>query len=207
MAVIDPRLVAALREQLAARRRTLDAGASHVGWKLGMGARESIGGHIAVGYITSSTVLDLGGAYTAARGEQLHADAEALLELAGPYEIAAYGLALEIVDLHPRPGEPASIVASNVFHRAVAFGTRAREDRAGMTVSLRVNGEERDRGPWPEDLRERIAKAAEILDAAGEHFGAGDLIITGSVVQIPIVAGDHVETAVGKYAPVSVDIV
>jgi len=91
VAVVDSRLIAALRDQLAVRRRTLDEGAQHVGWKLGMGERESIGGHIAVGYLTSATVLAPGQAYAAPPGAKLHADVEACVRLGGPEEIVAYG--------------------------------------------------------------------------------------------------------------------
>jgi hypothetical protein len=57
MAVVTSRLLAAMREQLAARQRLLHNGAAHLGWKLGMGDREGIGGHIVVGYLTSATSL------------------------------------------------------------------------------------------------------------------------------------------------------
>jgi hypothetical protein len=206
MAVIDPRLVAAMREQLAERKRRLEAGARHIGWKLGMGERESMGGHIAVGHLTSATLLTPGQVYAAAPEARLHADAEACVRLAGPDEIVCYGVAIEVVDLAPLPGEPESVVATNVFHRAVCFGTWWRVERVGATVTVSVNGSERGRGRWPPDLRARVAQAADILDAAGERFAADDLIITGSIIQVPIAAGDHVAAAVGDYQPVTVKV-
>jgi hypothetical protein len=207
MAVIDPRLIAAMHEQLAERGRLIEAGAHHVGWKLGMGKRESIGGHIAVGYLTSATVLEAGQTYAAVPGAQLHADAEACVELAGPDEIAGYGVALEVVDLAPRGGEPDSIVASNIFHSAVCFGPWWTAEPVVATVRLCIDGEERGRDRWPQDLRERIRQAAELLAAAGAGFAAGDRIITGSIVQVPIAAGNHVAAAVGDHAVVTVQIV
>jgi hypothetical protein len=57
---IDPALRAAMREQLA-HRDLMASGARHVGWKLGVGDRESIGGLIAVGYLTSAPVWSRAG--------------------------------------------------------------------------------------------------------------------------------------------------
>ena len=53
MSEVDPRLVTALRAQLARR-----SSASRVGSKVGAGTRESIGGEIAVGHLTSGTLLE-----------------------------------------------------------------------------------------------------------------------------------------------------
>jgi hypothetical protein len=206
VAVIDSRLVEAVRSQLAERRRLLDHGAHHVGWKLGMGERESIGGHIAVGYLTSDSVLKPN-AFTAAQGAELHADAEAYIELAGPEEVGAYGLALELVDLAPLPGEPESVVVENVFHRAVCFGELGPVEPVGATISVRIGGTERAAGQWPDDVRDRVAALGEILDAAGEPLRRGDRIITGSIVQVPIAAGDRVAAVTGDEVSVTLSIV
>jgi 2-keto-4-pentenoate hydratase len=205
MAVVDPRLLSALRSQLARRERTLARGDHHVGWKLGMGERESIGGHIAVGHLTSATLVEPGQTYRAGGyGAELHADAEACVELAVPNEIARYGVALELVDLRPKLGGPESVVATNVFHVAVAFGSLDPVEPTRASVSLRVNGTERAADQWPADLRARITQAAEILNAAGECLRPGDLIITGSIVQVPIASGDHVAVAVDDHPTVTI---
>jgi 2-keto-4-pentenoate hydratase len=126
---IDPRLAAALAIQLRQMRATLDQGAAPVGWKLGVGDRERIGDDLAVGHLTSATCLDPGAAY---HGDGcLHADAEVAFELGRDVDpdnpagaaaaIAGVGVALEIVDLARPPDDPMSVVAANVFHRAVAF--------------------------------------------------------------------------------------
>jgi 2-keto-4-pentenoate hydratase len=206
MAVVDERLIAMVRRQLAERQHALDGGARHVGWKLGMGERESVGGHIAVGHITSKTVLESGSAFAAEPGAEIYADVEASVELAGPEDIAAYGVALEIVDLAPLPDEPESVVVSNVFHCAVAFGPLTPGEPLGTMVSLRVNGAERASGWWPNDLRERIAAAGEILDAAGEQLRTGDRIITGSIVQVALGPGDRVAAVIGEDAAVTLQI-
>ncbi len=129
---VDPRLASALAVQLRRRRLALEGGAEHVGWKLGVGARERIGTGPAVGHLTSATQLATGGAYRAGEALELHADAEVALELgrdvspdtderSAGQAIAGYGAALEIVDLGA-PDDAEAIVAANVFHRAFAFG-------------------------------------------------------------------------------------
>jgi hypothetical protein len=78
---IDPALRAAMREQLA-HRDLMASGARHVGWKLGVGDRESIGGSIAAGYLTSVTCLESGGTYQIdGLDSDLRADVELAVEL------------------------------------------------------------------------------------------------------------------------------
>jgi 2-keto-4-pentenoate hydratase len=214
---VEQRLVSALAEQLEQRRAALTRGARQVGWKLGLGERESIGGEIAVGYLTSATVLNPGGRYRAVDGAELHADAEAVVELgrdvdpeedarAAAGAIARYGAALELVDLAPLPGEPDSVVAANVFHRAVAFSGLQPIPPVDLTVGLSVNGRLRAAAAWPDDLAERLSAAARLLDAVGERLRAGDRIITGSIVQVPIDVSDEVVAHFGELGAVGVQI-
>jgi 2-keto-4-pentenoate hydratase len=160
-----------------------------------MGERESIGGEIAVGHLTSETVLPDGAAYTADGEGYLHADAEAMVEFATDVAasggrdsvreaIGTYGAALEIVDLAPVRGGAASVVAANVFHRAVAFGDLGAPPSGDVRVL--VDDELRGAAAWPDDLTDRLAAAARLLGAVGERFRAGDRVITGSIVQVGI---------------------
>ena len=216
--VVDPRLVAALEQQLRARDDALRRGAHQVGWKLGLGSRESIGGHIAVGYLTSEMVVPAGSTYAATEDADLHADAEAVVALGTDVaststirEIAdailTYGAALEIVDLARLPGEPESVVAGNIFHRAVALTTWPDAPRAAPEVTVSVNRRGRQAGLWPGDVPERIARAAELLGAVGERFQAGDRIITGSIVQVPIGIGDEVVAEFEGHASIRLNVI
>jgi hypothetical protein len=201
---VSPRLITATREQLSSRERLLDQnGATHVGWKLGMGDRESIDGHIVVGHITSATVLDPGAAYEVRPEEDLHVDVEAYVEVGA---VEGYGVALEIVDLTSLDGEPDSIVATNIFHRAVSFGPPAPAEPSRAEVGLLVNGELRQTNPWPSDIAERLSAAAEVLEGVGSHIEAGDLIITGSIVQLPIAAGDRIAAVIAGATAVALEI-
>jgi 2-keto-4-pentenoate hydratase len=195
MTSVDPRLRAALREQLADRRRLMEQGARHVGWKMGMGERERIGSGPVIGHLTSATVLDAGGVHRASVDVALHADAEVAVEVGPGGAIAGYGAALELVDLGGSAGAE-EIVATNVFHRAVLFGPRRRSLPA-VEGRLIVNGEERCRAPARRDHAEIVRQAAHLLEAVGERLRAGDLLITGSVVQAPVRPGDRVVADLG----------
>jgi 2-keto-4-pentenoate hydratase len=213
VAAVDPRLVRALREQLEQRDVLLLQGAERVGWKLGLSDRDRIGEEIAVGHITTATCLPSGASYVGAAGAtELRADAEVVVELGRDVDraddsnairesIAGYGAALEICDIGTLPNEPDSVVAANDFHRAVAFGDLRPALPPDVAGELIVNGALRASGAPPRDIPERLRAAARILAAVGEALRAGDRIITGLIVQVPIAVGDDVVARVDPHAP------
>jgi 2-keto-4-pentenoate hydratase len=216
---IPPRAHAALLEQLARRRETLTAGARHVGWKLGVGERERIDGSIVVGHLTTVTTLGSGDAYrSGGLATELRVDAEIAVELdtdvradadvdAAHAAIARFAVALEVVDLGPVLGDPVAIVATNVFHRAVAFGPMKDSlPEPPVRASLRVNGAVRAEDDADTDLAGRLVAAARLLSAVGEQLRAGDRVITGSIVQVPIAEGDTVEAEVAGLGAVELEI-
>ncbi len=58
---------------------------------------------------------------------------------------------------------------------------------------MRVNGEVRGSARAGHPPEAAVARAAELLEAAGERLEPGDRIITGAVVQVPVQPGDEVE--------------
>jgi 2-keto-4-pentenoate hydratase len=219
MSAVDPRLVGALQEQLGRRDALLRGGARRVGWKLGVGRRERIGGHIAIGYLTTASLL--GHAETVAiaalTGGDLHADAELCIELGTDLDhhadsdavragIAHCWPALEIVDLAPRAGEPEAVVVENVFHVAVAIGGTSIPLMSKQEVMVYVNGELRDRAPWPTDVVDRVTAAAPIVGVTDDKLRAGDRIITGSVVQLPVTAGDQLHADFGYHGSIALNL-
>ena len=175
-----------------------------------MGDRESIGGEIAFGHLTSATCLESGSTYRAGPpGGRLHADAEVAVEFGRDVDprgdcaslkeaIAAYAAALEIVDLTHLPGEPESVVVTNVFHRAVAFGPwRDALPSGPVGARLLVDGVERAADRASDALVDRLLAAARLLGAVGERLAAGDRVITGSVVQAPVECGEEVAADFG----------
>jgi 2-keto-4-pentenoate hydratase len=205
-------------EQLARRREVLAAGARHVGWKLGVGERERIGGSIAVGYLTTATLLESGGTYRDDRhGDDLRMDVEIAVELADDVDphggvaaarnaIGGYGAALEIVDLAPVLGNAEAIVATNVFHRGVAFAPGRPALPKPVRATARVNGTDRGVADAALPLVDHLATAAQILNAVGERLARGDRIITGSLVQVAVASGDDVVADLGALGAVRLTI-
>lgn len=190
-----------------------------MGWKLGMGSRERIGEQIAIGYLTTDTVVGDGRCYTAPPDgdRDLHLDAELCVELGrdiGPEAdadavraaIAGCWPALEIVDLAPRAGEPDSVVADNVFHLAVTFGETPIPLESGQHVTVYVNGEAQGSAPWPKDIPDRLVSAATVVAALGERLRAGERIITGSIVQVPAAVGDSVRADFGEHTSIAISL-
>jgi 2-keto-4-pentenoate hydratase len=204
---VNSRLVAALEQQLAAR----DHDAQRVGWKLGVGQAERIGEHPAVGHLTTATVLEPGTTFDGGPCAALHADVELLVELAsdvvcGEEISGAFGVALELVDLEGVKRAPEAIVAENIFHRAVAFGrTRHPSVPDGLPARAIVDGEVRARALVPA-VTARLHAAAEVLGAIGERLRAGDHVITGAVVQVPVEPGARVVADLGSLGTVALDI-
>jgi 2-keto-4-pentenoate hydratase len=216
---VDPRLVAALRAQLDLWRATLAGGAERVGWKLGTGEGERIGSLPAIGHLTSATRMEPGAAYLGGDAVDLHADAEVALRLGADVApdadaetaaaaIAGYGAALELVDLGaPSPGDPERIVASNIWHRAFALGPLDHAPPPPEAEGrLIVNGEQRDSAAITTDLPRLVQAAARLLGAAGERLEAGDRLITGSIVQVPIKPGDEVIAELGPLGHAGLEI-
>jgi 2-keto-4-pentenoate hydratase len=215
---IDPRLRAALRLQLDGWRAMLAAGAERVGWKLGVGERERIGAGPVLGHLTSATRLKDGAALRAGNAGELHADAELAIHLGRDVEARAdrvavldaidgFGAALEIVDLAVPDEDPQAIVAANVFHRAFALGGLEGSLPAGEVEGrLLVDGEVRARGEVVRDVVEAVCAAATVLAATGERLQAGDHLITGAIVQIPVRPGDQVTADLGPLGRVGLRI-
>jgi hypothetical protein len=202
MGAVDPRLVSALATQLADRRRVLETGAAHVGWKLGIGDAERIAGEIAVGHLTSATLLAPGSTFHSVDAVALSADAEIFLEIGRELApnttaaearsaISAHGGALELVNLAGAQDGPEAIIAGNIFHRAVAFGPCQPGLPADeLDVRVLVDGEVRVTARATDDLTARVCAAARVLDAVQERIKPGDRVITGSVVQVAVSEGE-----------------
>jgi 2-keto-4-pentenoate hydratase len=208
--------VAALAVQLEGWRATLRGGAVRVGWKLGVGDGERIGGELAVGHLTSATLLESGASYSAGDTGDLRADVEVAFEIGRPTgpgdpaadpALGAVGVALELVDLDGPPDGPEAVVAANIFHRAVAFGPfRPPPLPPGVQGRLLVNGRVAGSAPVAADVAGRLGAAARVLAAAGERLQPGDRVITGSVAQVPVRPGDRVAADLGRLGRVELSI-
>ncbi len=195
----------------------LAAGATHVGWKLGVGERERIGGSIAVGHLTSATRLGAGATYHVDDAVDLRVDVELAVELrtgidarrapnAAAAALGRCATALEVVDLDPALQNAEAVVAENVFHRAFAFGAFSEAPRGPVTASARVAGRPIESRKAELELVDRLLNASRVLEAVGERLRGGDRVLTGSIVQVPIEAGCEVEVQLAGLGSVAIRI-
>jgi len=217
---VHPRLVAALEVQLRRRQAVLERGGRHVGWKIGGEIPEVetvTGSGPAIGYLTSASLLPGGGTYRAGSDAALHADTEVVVEIGRDVDvdagsdpaaaIAALAVGLELVDLGRPPGDLKGIVAGNVFHRAFALGPAA-SVTAPLDAEARsiVNGQVRETGRACGDYAETVRTVARLLDAVGERLRRGDRILSGSVTQVGVEAGDEVRAEIDGLGSVAVTV-
>jgi 2-keto-4-pentenoate hydratase len=183
-----------------------------------VGDRERIGGEIVVGHLTSATRLEPGSAYRMGDTDSLHADAELVLEVgaaavpgdaspdAALDAVAGFGAALELVDLARPPDDAETIVAENVFHRAVAFGPLSADLPERGEARLVVDGDVVAAARIDVPVAERVLAVARLLEALGERLEPGDRIITGSIVQVPVGAGQDVVADLGALGSVGLTV-
>jgi 2-keto-4-pentenoate hydratase len=169
---------------LVRRRRVLSKGAEPIGWKIGFNLPEfqrrlGIDAPLA-GYLTTDGLLD-DGAEVSLDGPVV-VESEVAVELGDDARrIAALLPALELADQPDLEQDVETILAGNIFHRAVAFGPRA-ETRAPGAARILVNGEEQHSVPAERAgarLDEMVEAVARRLAGAGEELRPGERIITG----------------------------
>ena len=197
-------ILAALREQLAERRRLLEEGAARVGWKVALGMEE-VENRPVIGYLTSATELGSGAAHSTAGATELCVDAELAVEIGRDGGIAGYAAALELVDLGQARGSVESVVRANVLHRAFVLGPS--HDEPARAARVYVDDELRGEASVDFGLHERAEVVAYWLSALGERLEPGDRIITGSIVQVPLAPGDEVAVELGKLGRLAISIV
>jgi 2-keto-4-pentenoate hydratase len=169
---------------LLRRRAMLDAGAEPVGWKIGFNvaaAQETLGiDRPLAGFLTSDGLLE-SGAEVSLDGP-LVVESEVAVELGEDgRSIAALLPALEVGDPPDLEQDVETILAGNIFHRAVAFGPRV-ETAAPGAARILANGQEQHSVPADRAgarLPEMVAVVADRLADAGERPSPGDRIITG----------------------------
>ena len=203
MTRVDRWLDAALARQLGQRETVLAGGAAHVGWKLGMGESERRGGDPVIGYLTTATEHLPGGTCEVGGLVSPHADVEVAIELAcdispdadvadAASAIGGWGTALELCDLGNARADAEDVVATNVFHRAFAIGPLQRSAPDGPVGRVLADGIELDAAAAEADYGALLVRVARLLDAFGLALRSGDRLITGSIVQVPVRAGQHV---------------
>jgi 2-keto-4-pentenoate hydratase len=168
---------------LVRRREILAQGAEPLGWKVGFNLPEfqrklGIDAPLA-GFLTTDGLLKDGAEWSLSDQGQVVVESEVAVEIGDHGRIAALLPALELADPPDLDLDVDTILAGNIFHRAVAFGPRV-ETRAPGGARVLVGGEVRhevdDAGARLEEMVEAVARR---LAEADEELRAGDRIITG----------------------------
>jgi 2-keto-4-pentenoate hydratase len=181
------------------RREILAQSAEPIGWKVGFNisaAQEKLGIDAPLaGFLTSDGLHEDGAEVSLADGP-LVIESEVAVEL-GPdaRSIVALLPALEVTDPPDLEQDVETILAGNIFHRAVAFGPRVEATEPGAGRVL-VNGEVEHvlaPGDTSGHLEEMVEAVRRRLLAVDEDLVPGQRIITG-ILAPPHVAqpGDRV---------------
>ncbi|MGH2716249.1 MAG: fumarylacetoacetate hydrolase family protein [Thermoleophilaceae bacterium] len=171
---------------LLRRRKILSRGAEAVGWKIGFNVPEiqqrlGIDRPLA-GFLTSDGLLEDGAEWSLSDDGEVVVESEVAVELGeDARSIVALLPALELADPPDLSQDVETILAGNIFHRAVAFGPRVETDAPGSGRIL-VNGEEQHSLSAEHTrarLHEMVDAIARRLADANETLQPGDRIITG----------------------------
>jgi 2-keto-4-pentenoate hydratase len=171
---------------LTRRRQIVAQAAQPVGWKVGFNIpaiQEKLGLDAPLaGFLTSDGLLEDGAEWSLADGGEVVVESEVAVELGDDARsIAALLPALELADPPDLSQDVETILAGNIFHRAVAFGPRVETDAPGAARIL-VNGEEQHSISAQDaaaNLSPMVQAVAERLAAADQELRPGEIIITG----------------------------
>lgn len=226
----DPRIIEGLRRQLTAREEALEAGARHVGWKVGFGAPNSLElmqiTAPLLGYLTDATVFPDGAGFDTEGWSRGVVEFEVAVWMGSDVDagaddseaaaaVAAVGPAIEVadVDLPVGPERIPDIMAGDIFHRGVIFGARderrAGLDISGLTAHIGLDGQEFATVTELEAITGSypwiVSTVASTLASAGERLRAGDVIITGSVIPpVSVNDADLFTFELTPYEPITV---
>jgi len=166
-------------------REILAQGPEQVGWKVGFNitaAQQKLGIDAPLaGFLTSDGLLEDGAEVSLADGPVV-VESEVAVELGEDARtIVALMPALEVADPPDLDQDVETILAGNIFHRAVAFGPRveAAEPGAGRVL---VNGEVEHvmaPGDTSGHLEEMVEAVRRRLAAVDQDLQPGQRIITG----------------------------
>jgi 2-keto-4-pentenoate hydratase len=169
---------------LVRRREILSGGAEPLGWKVGFNLPEfqrklGIDAPLA-GFLTTDGLLEDGAEWSLGEQGEVVVESEVAVEIGDDgRSIAALLPALELVDPPDLELDVDTILAGNIFHRAVAFGPRVEVGSPGGGRIL-LNGEvQHEIDDAGSSLEEMVDAVGRRLAEAEEELRPGDRIITG----------------------------
>ena len=212
----DPRVKRGMQAQLARRAERIGAGEKPLGWKMGLGAPAAMAmlgvSGPQVGYLLQSGLVSSGAQVNVKGWTQPVAEPEIAVQLATDLPpgataaearaaIAALMPAIELIDLKEAPTAEnlETTLAAGIFQRHVVLGEGRR--RGGETADLSAHvfrrGKLATEAPDPEALTGKVPNLlvhlANTLGAFGESLRAGDIVICGSTVPMPLIEPDETE--------------
>ena len=212
----DDRLAAGFAGMALRRAKALEAGATHVGWKLGIndvGFRERLGIRSGVaGWLTDRTRADRDVPTSGATA--IGVEIEIAFTVGDGGTVASLAPAIEVVDVVG--GDIESSMARDVWHHAFLLGPQT-PWRDGLVDELRVtathDGEPID---VPEPGEDKLADvegmlrfAADCARALGSSLEPGDVILSGNLIPSLRFAssGSTIEATIDPLGAVSVRLV
>jgi len=213
-----PAVVAGMATLLARRAELLDGGATPIGWKLAFGtevAMSKLGttGPL-VGFLTDATLLADGAECSVAGWTAPKLEPEIAIHLgAGGEGVAGISAAIELADADLPPTETETVLAGDIYHRAVVLDRDAVPTPLSHPIAARI---ERD-GEEIAATADAEAEVRRIEDLAAwtvdylRHFdvetAAGEVIISGAVVPLlDIAPGQHLKNRIEGVGELSVYI-
>lgn len=216
-----------LIRMLDRRTKAMQRGERAIGWKLAFGApgsltRFGLSGPV-VGFLTDATLHGSGTNVSCAGWANPVAEPELAAYIGSDVDdaeqaldaVTEMGAAVELANVDPPPDDIADVLAGNIYHRAVLFG--GADDRVAGVVARGLRGIVEKDGEIVgeiddlEGLTGRIdfivAHAVRLLQAVGETFRRGDVVILGSVTPpLSITPGEEVSFRLGETKPVTVTV-
>jgi len=212
----DPRVKRGMQAQLARRAERIGAGEKPFGWKIGLGAPPAMEKlQIAapqVAYLTQDALLSSGAAVNVKDWTQPVAEPEIAVQMGSDLApgsdaataraaIAALMPAIELIDLDKTPTAENldTVLAGNMFQRHVILGEGRRSggETADLSAHVFRRGTLAVEAPDPEALTGKVPNLlvhlANTLAAFGEGLKAGDIVICGSTVPMPLIEPDETE--------------
>ena len=201
-----------MRLLLASRSAELDAGARAIGWKIGINVpvlqtHFGLNGPV-VGYLTDRTVIPVGQSIDASEWEHPALEVELAIRVGEASDVAGLAAAVELVDLNLPFDNIEPILAGNIFHRGVIFGTEFRDlELTELEGVVKVDGQVVARGTLNELPAMTIEFVQVFLAERGATLAPGDRIIAGSLIApMTIGSGDHFDIELGPLGSIRVDI-
>jgi 2-oxopent-4-enoate/cis-2-oxohex-4-enoate hydratase len=214
----DPRVQAGMEKLLARRAELIADGATPIGWKLAFGtevAMSKLGtsGPV-VGFLTDRTLVAPGGEVAVEGWTAPKLEPEIAIHLGpGGEGVAGISAAIELADADLPPTETETVLAGDIYHRAVVLDRAAAPVPLSHPIAVRIerDGEEyattADAEVEVGQVEDLAAWTVDYLSHFGVETAAGEVIISGSVVPLlDIAAGQELRNTIEGVGSLSVRI-